>query len=241
VARVEVSESHSKAPCQFLTCNHTGCFQCSKRRIICDNTQPKCQKCQKKGLECSGAARIRFSNAVALRGKLKGCTIPVMGEADSGIDPQPRQEHQITPRIIRWKDDQSVRPKRKYLKRRATTTVSDLEKSPTSTVSEAPNEPDTNTGVDRPEVSFLPQEDVPGTSTGASIAPGRFSHSERSTLLTPYGSDVSFGRAIRGNDSHGMNRKTGHSIPPWIDPLGSGTRMLFSHCKLPIIPSRASR
>ncbi|EAW12651.1 C6 zinc finger domain protein [Aspergillus clavatus NRRL 1] len=56
-----------------------GCFQCTKRRIICDGGDPVCAKCQKKGIECSGQSRIRFTNGVASRGKLKGCVIPVVG------------------------------------------------------------------------------------------------------------------------------------------------------------------
>ncbi|CAH0017207.1 unnamed protein product [Clonostachys rhizophaga] len=31
-----------------------GCYECSKRRINCDRTEPDCQKCVSKGLSCSG-------------------------------------------------------------------------------------------------------------------------------------------------------------------------------------------
>ncbi|CAH0038485.1 unnamed protein product [Clonostachys solani] len=31
-----------------------GCYECSKRRINCDRTEPNCQKCVSKGLSCSG-------------------------------------------------------------------------------------------------------------------------------------------------------------------------------------------
>ncbi|VUC22748.1 unnamed protein product [Clonostachys rosea] len=31
-----------------------GCYECSKRRINCDRTEPDCQKCISKGLSCSG-------------------------------------------------------------------------------------------------------------------------------------------------------------------------------------------
>lgn len=39
------------------------CFNCTKRRIICDLTPNKCKKCEKKGLECPGyGVRYRFTN-----------------------------------------------------------------------------------------------------------------------------------------------------------------------------------
>jgi hypothetical protein len=53
-----------------------GCFQCSRRRVVCDRTEPSCLKCAKKGIGCSGLSRIRFAEGVARRGRLKGCRIP---------------------------------------------------------------------------------------------------------------------------------------------------------------------
>ncbi|RAK90748.1 C6 zinc finger domain protein [Aspergillus costaricaensis CBS 115574] len=80
-----------------------GCFQCSKRRIVCDRGEPTCFKCQKKGIECSGSGRFRFSPGLATRGKLKGCTIPI-----PDVDPKTvYQEASDTSRPIRWKDDQN--------------------------------------------------------------------------------------------------------------------------------------
>ncbi|RYO52417.1 hypothetical protein AA0116_g11778 [Alternaria tenuissima] len=52
-----------------------GCFQCSRRRIVCDRNEPSCLKCAKKGIECSGLGRIRFAAGVARRGRLKDCKI----------------------------------------------------------------------------------------------------------------------------------------------------------------------
>lgn len=60
-----------------------GCFQCSRRRITCDRTEPSCLKCAKKGIECSGLGRIRFAEGVARRGHLKDCKVPkIAGDAD---------------------------------------------------------------------------------------------------------------------------------------------------------------
>lgn len=55
-----------------------GCFQCSKRRIVCDLGEPHCRKCIQKGLECSGLGRIRFVPGVASRGKFKNSRIPAI-------------------------------------------------------------------------------------------------------------------------------------------------------------------
>jgi hypothetical protein len=47
-----------------------------RRRIVCDKGEPACGKCIKKGIECAGVNRIRFTDSVARRGKLKDCKIP---------------------------------------------------------------------------------------------------------------------------------------------------------------------
>ena len=65
-----------------------GCFQCSRRRVVCDRTEPSCLKCAKKGIECSGLSRIRFAEGVARRGRLKNCRIPKT-EGDDGCQELP--------------------------------------------------------------------------------------------------------------------------------------------------------
>lgn len=44
-----------------------GCRECLYRRIRCDKTDPSCQKCLKKGLECSGVGKFCFVNGVTRR------------------------------------------------------------------------------------------------------------------------------------------------------------------------------
>lgn len=59
-----------------------GCYQCTKRRIICDMTEPRCLKCTNKGLDCSGnGLRYRFNDGIASRGKLRGRTTPMVAQA----------------------------------------------------------------------------------------------------------------------------------------------------------------
>jgi Fungal Zn(2)-Cys(6) binuclear cluster domain len=47
-----------------------GCYNCMKRRVICDRTEPKCQKCCKKGLDCPGfGIRYRFAAEAGSQGR----------------------------------------------------------------------------------------------------------------------------------------------------------------------------
>ena len=91
-----------------MTSLSLGCFQCSRRRIICDRGEPVCFKCQKKGIECSGLGRFRFTAGVATRGKLKGCTIPV-------LDVSPDTTYKLSsdiPSSIRWRHDRNKAAKK---------------------------------------------------------------------------------------------------------------------------------
>ncbi|KAF8701197.1 hypothetical protein RHS03_06566, partial [Rhizoctonia solani] len=45
----------------------TGCLTCKCRRKKCDETQPKCMRCQKSGLECPGYIYIQSKRAKRLR------------------------------------------------------------------------------------------------------------------------------------------------------------------------------
>lgn len=91
-----------------------GCFQCSRRRIVCDRTEPSCLKCAKKGIECSGLGRIRFAEGVARRGRYKDCKIPTAGGNDA-IQPLPTTtEFQA----LRWPGEEKA-------KRRKTVDVKD--------------------------------------------------------------------------------------------------------------------
>jgi hypothetical protein len=87
-----------------------GCFQCSRRRIVCDRNEP-CLKCIKKGIECSGLGRIRFAEGVARRGRLKDCKIPVAEGAPKGVSVLPTRgpSHALT-----WPEDRkSAKRKRR--------------------------------------------------------------------------------------------------------------------------------
>ncbi|EDU44590.1 C6 zinc finger domain containing protein [Pyrenophora tritici-repentis Pt-1C-BFP] len=86
-----------------------GCFQCSRRRINCDKTEPSCGKCMKRGIECSGINRIRFAEGVARRGKFKDLKVPDI--SSDGVDCLPI----TTPFLmVRWQDENKkhANPKR---------------------------------------------------------------------------------------------------------------------------------
>jgi hypothetical protein len=85
-----------------------GCFQCSRRRIVCDRNEP-CLKCIKKGIECSGLGRIRFAEGVARRGRLKDCKIPVAEGLQEGGSVLPTRGPS---QALTWPED------RKYAKRK---------------------------------------------------------------------------------------------------------------------------
>ncbi|KAI8940969.1 hypothetical protein NX059_002219 [Plenodomus lindquistii] len=86
-----------------------GCFQCSRRRIICDRSEPTCKKCTKKGIECSGLARIRFAEGVARRGQLQNLKVPVRND-DAARETLPAK---VTYGQVRWKSEQKKTARKK--------------------------------------------------------------------------------------------------------------------------------
>lgn len=68
-----------------------GCYQCSRRRISCDRTEPQCLKCTRTDLECSGlGTRYRWAKPVKLN-TLKGATCRPTKRSAKGI--LRKQEH----------------------------------------------------------------------------------------------------------------------------------------------------
>ncbi|KAF2183869.1 hypothetical protein K469DRAFT_710248 [Zopfia rhizophila CBS 207.26] len=57
------------------------CYTCRRRHVKCDRTLPGCKKCNKKGVPCLGYQKpLRWAEGVAVRGKLKGKTEPVVDD-----------------------------------------------------------------------------------------------------------------------------------------------------------------
>ncbi|KAF2729877.1 hypothetical protein EJ04DRAFT_58094 [Polyplosphaeria fusca] len=55
------------------------CYTCRRRHVKCDRQLPTCAKCAKKGVPCLGYQKpLRWAEGVAVRGKLKGKSRPVV-------------------------------------------------------------------------------------------------------------------------------------------------------------------
>lgn len=54
------------------------CWACKDRRVICDLTQPTCNKCASSGRSCDyGRVRLKWTDCIASRGRLAGQKIPL--------------------------------------------------------------------------------------------------------------------------------------------------------------------
>jgi len=90
-----------------------GCRECLYRRIRCDKTDPSCQKCLKKGLECSGVGKFCFVNGVTRHRrktaspssalKIRPSSLPEIGTLESQsvcADDHPEDVEEIDPRSL---------------------------------------------------------------------------------------------------------------------------------------------
>ncbi|OJD36357.1 c6 zinc finger domain protein [Diplodia corticola] len=125
-----MSSSSANASATPADAKPRGCFQCTKRRIICDLGHPTCGKCIKKGIECSGLGRFRFNDGVARRGKLKGCQLPTL-DAPADADASVRRTGQA-PLRIRWQGERRERPGNVSKRKGAAATSSNAKQSATA-------------------------------------------------------------------------------------------------------------
>ncbi|KAF1964852.1 hypothetical protein BU23DRAFT_604551 [Bimuria novae-zelandiae CBS 107.79] len=79
--------SHTDLPFSELPKrSNVACYTCRRRHVKCDMILPHCAKCGKKGVACLGYQRpLRWANGVAVRGRLKGKSQPVVDAAYTGI------------------------------------------------------------------------------------------------------------------------------------------------------------
>ncbi|KAE8138928.1 hypothetical protein BDV38DRAFT_270144 [Aspergillus pseudotamarii] len=213
-----------------------GCFQCSKRRIVCDGAHPTCFKCQKKGIECSGLGRFRFSSGIAARGKLKGCAIPATVSPESEWNNQsptgvPR------PQKIRWKDDGPKRTKRKPgtagTKAKTYPTVNEVEDRQAWLDSGSQNK-----SVVPRASEILVAPDTPGEDT-------RFESLEYSEDVTNQQGRLEWQRSSDPSNADEGERcdywsssapDSRSTIIPWIPFLGPEDRMFLSHFASEVAP-----
>ncbi|KAG4439437.1 hypothetical protein IFR05_005084 [Cadophora sp. M221] len=67
------------------------CQKCKTRRIKCDRAFPECAKCTKRHYECPGYDnKLRWANAIAVRGRFKGMQFPSADMDDQQPTPGPK-------------------------------------------------------------------------------------------------------------------------------------------------------
>ncbi|KAG8170296.1 hypothetical protein KVR01_001041 [Diaporthe batatas] len=221
----------ASVPTERQAAKERGCFQCSKRRITCDRAEPSCGKCIKKGLDCSGLARIRFNEGVARRGRLKNCTVPV-----PDIISQHGETHCQLPTVVTFPELQwhPHDPPRTTQTRKVRTTKRRPRPAPYPQ----------RAVVDQPAaIQCLPSDpplaDCPviPPADGSGGAEGDY----RAQYIPPTEAetgdeeiDASFPAIVHEQPNHYMSQF--HTIMPWIAPLPSETRGLFHHFSEAVAP-----
>lgn len=172
-----------------------GCFQCSRRRIICDRTEPSCLKCNKKGIECSGLGRIRFAEGVARRGRFKDFKIPTADGNDDNKDLPTTTEFQT----LRWPGEESSKTRVK-----------------------------SNVG----QVVLTPPAETPAIALPDDpLEESRSSPPPVDILILSEEDDCEIEDIGRGHDCAVPCNTQELEISPWIAPVDTKLRMLFSYCK----------
>ncbi|RAL13387.1 Zn(II)2Cys6 transcription factor [Aspergillus homomorphus CBS 101889] len=209
-----------------------GCFQCTKRRIICDRAEPTCQKCVKKGIECSGLGRFRFDNGVATRGKLKGSSIPVLD-----VDPAAvyRNSVPIAPQI-RWSHERKKRVKKERAPKSALTgpidtratavgrlSVISLENCTLPYIEELDNRP-YNTGSTKLSNAL---------SSSTAVAVHKIKSVQNPATSALLEEDV---EQVDKDSTGCLATRKVQSIQPWIAPLNSQFRGLFDYFAKNVAP-----
>lgn len=93
-----------------------GCRECSRRRIICDERESHCKKCEKKGIECSGYGfRFRFAADNDSRRHQPEPSMGTGAKSPSQITPSPQTQQ------LRWSTSDSLHARKYRLKRHLTT------------------------------------------------------------------------------------------------------------------------
>lgn len=188
--------------------------------------EPSCGKCIKKGIECSGLARIRFNEGVARRGRLKNCAIPVLQVASQDGNTSCMLPTEVTFPELQW---HSHKPPRSTHSRRAGASKGRTRSKP------CPQQP----GQDQLEASSCLSSGSSVTAHDDTISsPGsQISQDEQPQEVALSTQDEHCGEEIetivRANVQPQSMQQIGptHSIMPWIAPIPSETRGLFYHCE----------
>lgn len=175
---------------------------------MCDKSEPACGKCIKKGIECSGVNRIRFTEAVARRGKLKDCKIPDVG--GNGLICLPTTTNFPA---VRWKSEKKQRTER---------AAKGKQQHVQSQTAELQDSSQCHDGLD----GFSPGSLV-ATQTLPQVSAGLDESSEAHD-------DVE--EIVQFDDGMLRQCPVYIGVQPWLAPLSSEARMLFSHFSEAIAP-----
>ncbi|KAH7074838.1 fungal-specific transcription factor domain-containing protein [Paraphoma chrysanthemicola] len=192
-----------------------GCFQCSRRRIICDKAEPSCGKCIKKGIDCSGVNRIRFTEGVARRGRLKDCKIPDISNNGQGHLPSTTSFP-----AIRWNNEKKKVSRRKKgeTRRDVIEAMSPSSAHPSDEISQLACTPRTTSPTDFPD-------DFVDTPPQLTLSPALFP-----TL------DDDVEEIDRAEDNVQLYFSAQNNLQYWLPPLSAEARMLFSYFSEAIAP-----
>jgi hypothetical protein len=191
-----------------------------RRRIICDKAEPSCAKCIKKGIECAGVNRIRFTDSVARRGKLKDCKIP-----DVSSNGETRLPTTVTFSAVRW----SAAEKKTVTKR----TREAIKKATTQDVAEHLTHiyrDDTVEGIAALPLKVKSEHSYIGTET-TDLA---LQHSPAQDPSPDDEQDLE--EVPRSSYINPHHSPTFSTIQPWLAPTDDATRMLFSYFSSAIAP-----
>lgn len=195
---------------------------------MCDKTEPSCGKCIKKGIACSGVNRIRFTEGVARRGKLKDCKIPDI--SNDGASHLPSKTSFPT---IRWNDERKRGTKRKK---------EDMERDTTRTRAKE-SAHDSNQSNSSPTTSKMTGQlytpsDIVGSQAQLLHGPSATSELDASTseLDAISGLEDDVEEINRVEDAMLQCFLTRQNLQRWLPPLTAEARMLFSYFSAAIAP-----
>ncbi|KAL4756755.1 Zn(II)2Cys6 transcription factor [Aspergillus foveolatus] len=196
-----------------------GCFQCTKRRIVCDRGEPICRKCQKKGIECSGLGRFRFYSGSSIRGLSQGDPVPVT-LPDQLQKPQRDCTGKQVPFNIRWKSDQ---PSKRTGRKRSICAI--------GTTAERNLEYSQKGHIVADERHSGECDSIPSLASDISLAASTF---DALWGVPDIGPD--YVKKVSCNDE-AAQASISSTIAPWIPLLNSQTRMFLSHFADEVAPN----
>jgi hypothetical protein len=177
-----------------------------RRRIVCDKGEPACGKCIKKGIECAGVNRIRFTDSVARRGKLKDCKIPDI--SSNGAVGLPSS---VTFTEVSWPAERKKAPKR----------ARDVRKRSTS--QDSARSLRTRDAVPVTDLAVVREQPYTSLPSFASTP---------QSWSTPTTSDADVEEIPRIT----QHRSSPPPLQQWLPPIDPATRTLFSYFSRSIAP-----